>query len=224
MQAAELGVPGTALPGAAQHAGGRRPGCDRQVGGFAPSWGAATPISCLQKLPFVFGKRHLLGRLHVEDLRFLSLQRKVLDKGGIWLGSDRVGEWVSCWFLEDSAEKSWVHGGSAARAACSSLQTWCLCTGGRMYQPDTLWWSGDNPPPCARVLGVARNTRVPGTAPRCPWPVMPRGHDRAQWGTTGHKAALPACPTPQARAEGCPGRILSTACMSRPPACKTPST
>lgn len=98
--------------------------------GFAPSWRAAALTSRLQKPPFVFSKRHSLGRLQAEDLRFLSLQRKVLDKGGIWLGSDWIGERVSLWFLEAAAEKSWGHGGSDARAARSSPRTQCLCTGG----------------------------------------------------------------------------------------------
>lgn len=101
----------------------RRQGCAQWAGGFAPSWGAAALISRSQKPPFVFSKRHSLGRLQAEDLQFLSLQRKVLDKGRIWLGSDWVREWVSCWFLEATAEKSWVCGSRAARAARSSPRT-----------------------------------------------------------------------------------------------------
>jgi len=119
VQAAELAVPGGAVPSTAH----------RREEGLHPA--GELLILCSQKPPFVFSeKRHSLGRLRAEDLGFLSLQRKVLDKGGIWLGSDWVGERVSRWFLEALAEKSWVHGDSAVRAAHSSSWTRCLCTGG----------------------------------------------------------------------------------------------
>lgn len=141
--------------------------------GFARRWGGAALIPHSQKLPSVFSKRHLLGRRQAEDLRFLSLQRKVLDKGGIWLGSAWVGERVSLWFLEASTEKIRVHSVGVSTDTVS-LHRWALCPAlTRFGGPGTTL--RDVP----ERWTLPRNTRVPGTAPGCPQPAMPQGHDRA---------------------------------------------
>lgn len=83
----------------------------------------------------MFSKRRSLGKLQAEDLRFLSLQGKVLDKGRIWLGSDWVGEQVS----------SKPPRGRAGFMPAMLQNCTQLCMGsvsaqmGAVPQPDVLW-------------------------------------------------------------------------------------